>query len=113
MTLHLFPLPLIRLGVLERKSTRPLVRPSLPANPAIATSKQDAPQRHHGQEARAQRAKTERRDTRLSPHCVAVESVYRVEDCRYGECGEGVRSFWVFGRRCGACKGRSVSCSWA
>lgn len=38
-------LPLIRLGVLEREPTRPLIRTSLPANPTIAASKQNTPQR--------------------------------------------------------------------
>lgn len=107
---HLFRLPLIRFGVLERKSTRSLVRPSLPADSSITTSKQNAPQRYHGQETRAQRTETKRRDARLGPHCVAVKCVDGVEDCRYSECRESVRSFWVFGRGCGACKEGLASC---
>lgn len=48
-------LPLVCLGILEWEPTRPLIRTRLPANPAVAAGKQNAPKRDHGQEARAKR----------------------------------------------------------
>jgi hypothetical protein len=50
---HLPSLPLIRLVVLERESTCPLVRTGLPAYPAIAAGKQNAPQSNCRKESRA------------------------------------------------------------
>lgn len=40
---HLPSLPLVGLAVLEREPTRPLVRARLPANLAVAASKQNTP----------------------------------------------------------------------
>jgi hypothetical protein len=49
-------LPLVRLVVLERKATRPLIRASLPANPTIAAGKQNAPESNRSEEGRAKRS---------------------------------------------------------
>lgn len=54
-TSHLPSLPLIRLSVLERKPTRPLIRACLPANSTVAARKQNAPERNRGEESGAQR----------------------------------------------------------
>ena len=101
-------LPLLSLLVLERESRCPLVSTCLPANAAIAASEQNAPKRNHSQEARAERCQTERHDTNLGPHGVAVEGDDRMEDCGYGKGRERVGGLGVFGvgRRSWIC----VSC---
>jgi hypothetical protein len=92
---HLPPLPLLRLSILERKPTRPLIRARLATNPSIAAREQNTPKRNRSQERRAQRAQAERQHPRLRPHRVAVEGVDGVENRRNGKCGEGVGSFGV------------------
>jgi hypothetical protein len=94
---HLPSLPLVGLSVLEWEPTCPLVRARLSADPAIATGKQDAPQCYHGQKARTKCAKTERQDSSLGPHSVAVEGVDGVKHGGYGESRQGIWCFWIFG----------------
>lgn len=103
MATHLFALPLVRLSILERESTGPLVCTRLPADPAIAASEENAPQRHYGKETGTQCAQTESHDACLGPHGVAVECVDSVEHGGYSERREGVRCFGVFGLGCCAC----------
>jgi hypothetical protein len=100
---HLPSLPLLRLVVLEREPTRPLVSARLPADPAIAAREQKAPEGNRSQERGAQRAETEGQDTCLGPHSVAVEGVDGVEDGGDSERGQRVRGFRVRSGCCGAC----------
>jgi hypothetical protein len=92
---HLPALPLLRLIVLEWEPARPLIRTRLPANPAIAAGKQNAPECHRSKEGRAQRSEAERHDARLGPHGVAVEGIHGVEDGGDGESGERVGGLGV------------------
>jgi hypothetical protein len=80
-------LPAIRLGVLERKTRSALIGPSLPAYPAVAAGKQDAPQSNSSEEGAYGCTKPERHYTRLCPHGVGVECICGVEETGYGECG--------------------------
>lgn len=89
------PLLLLRLSILERKPTRPLIRTRLPANPTIAARKQNAPERHGREERAAQGAEAEAHDAGLRPHGVAVEGVDGVEDCGDGESRECVGGFGI------------------
>jgi hypothetical protein len=102
MLYNLFSLPLVRLGVLEREPTRPLVCTRLPAYPSIAARKQNTPHRHRGQEGAAQGAQAEAEHARLGPHGVAVEGVGGVQHCGDGERGERVGGFGVCVGGCGA-----------
>lgn len=79
-------LPLVRLSVLEWEPTCPLIRTRLPANPAIAASKQNTPQRNCSQKAGAKRTQAKGHDSSLGPHGVPVEGVDGVEHGGYGEC---------------------------
>lgn len=88
-------LPLIRLCILKGKPTGPLIHARLPANLAIAASKQDAPQRHRAEEHAAYAAQSERKHARLRPQPVAVERRCRVEQRCDGQRGECVRCFGV------------------
>jgi hypothetical protein len=105
MSMHLFALPLVRLVVLERESARPLVRTCLPADPAIAAGKQNAPESNGGEEGGAQRSEAEGQNARLGPHSIAIEGIYGVEDRGYGESGESVGSFGIGSRSRNACIG--------
>ena len=93
--INLSAFPLIRLVVLERKSTGALVRTRLPADPAIAARKQNAPERDRTEEARADGSQTEGENASLSPHAVAIEGVYSMEDSGYGKRREGVGCFRI------------------
>lgn len=92
---HLPSLLLVRLSVLEREPTRPLVRTRLPADPAIAACEQNAPERNRSKETGAQGTEAEGQDTGLGPHGVAVEGVDGVKDGGYGERGQRVGGFGV------------------
>jgi hypothetical protein len=92
---NLSALLLVCLIVLERETTRPLIGTRLPADPAIAACKQDAPEGDGGEECGAKSAESEGEDTSLGPEGVAVESVYGVEDRGDGERGDCVGSFRV------------------
>lgn len=68
------------LRVLERESACSLVRTGLAANPAIATSKQDAPQRNGAEETASNCAESEREDANFGPHGIAVEGKSSMEE---------------------------------
>ena len=87
----------MRLSVLEREPTGPLIRTSLPANPAIAAGEKNAPQRDKTEEATATNAQRVRKDACLRPHAVGVESVGGVEEGRDGHRGERIGCFGVGG----------------
>src|SRR5690606_12108166 len=91
----LSPFPLIRLCILERKTRRPLIRASLPANPAITASEQDAPQRNRAQESTSNTTQTEGNDTGFSPHAVPVESICCMKEASNSESRESVGRFGV------------------
>lgn len=88
-------LPLVCLGVLERKSTGPLIRTRLPANPAITARKQNAPECNSGKEARANRSKAEGENASLCPHAVSIERKGDMIEGSYRECREGIRCFGI------------------
>jgi len=90
-------LPLIRLHVLKRKPTRPLIGPSLPADAAGAARKQNTPEAHGGQEAVAGHADDERGGPGLHVLGVGEEGAGGVEDDGQRECRDGVGGFGVGG----------------
>jgi hypothetical protein len=95
VTLSLPSLPLVRLRVLKREPTRPLIRTSLAADPPVAARKQNAPHGNRSEEPRTEAAHAERCNTRFGPHAVAVEGIGRVEERRDGQRGQRIRRFGV------------------
>lgn len=100
---HLPSLPLVCLSILEWEPTRPLIRTSLPADPAVATSEQDAPQRDRGQETRTKCTQAKRHDSSLGPHGVSIKGISGVEHGGYGKGWQCVWCFWILGLGCCAC----------
>lgn len=71
--MSLLRLPLVRLVILERESTSPLIRTSLAADAAIAAGEQNAPQANSGQDGAADHSEGKRAHALAVPHRVHVE----------------------------------------
>ena len=94
------PLPpsflLIRLHILERKPTRPLIRPCPLTYSPRRAAKQHTPQAHSCQETIAYKAEDKGCLTCLHVLRVRVECRHGMEEGCYGECRGSV---WRFGVR--------------